>query len=149
MKTLESQLDLFSQQIADRIVRGLKHNVELKLQSALEDLVPARKLNDRRRRRSGVHGQPPQQRELDEVDTKILETLARPMSVEALAKTAKFSLSTTHRRVALLKSERRIKGVRDGTRVLYTAAPRRGPKKKVKTLPMKKKRRTRKVAIKT
>ena len=147
MKTFESQLDALSQQIAERIVRGLQQKVQLKLPGVLEGLIPPRQLNDRRRRRSMIHGQP-QQRDLDEVDTRILGLLTQPMSVETLTKEAKLSVSTAHRRVALLKSERRIKGVREGTRVLYMVAPRRGPKKKIKTLTVKKKRRARKVVVK-
>lgn len=128
MQNLQSKIDRIAENIAARI--------KIKVQQQLSDLSFFEEDSTPRQTRGRKPGPKTAGRateDLDNVDQQILGILtAEPLTVKALSKKLKVATSAVYKRIGRLKSERRLKLVKEGKQVLYTAAPRRGPKAKVK-----------------
>lgn len=131
---MQSQLDELADSLAAAIAQRIKLKVKQQFSSfsLLDDDNGDASAPKRRRNKSPREQTSRTVEDLDETDKKILEILATPMAVEQLSKKIKVSISSVYRRVGKLKDEKRIKLVREGNHVMYTVAPRRGPKKKIK-----------------
>lgn len=130
---MQSQLDELADSLAAAIAQRIKLKVKQQFSSfSLLDDDNGDATPKRRRNKSPREQTSRAVEDLDETDKKILEILATPMAVEQLSKKIKVSISSVYRRVGKLKDEKRIKLVREGNHVMYTVAPRRGPKKKIK-----------------